>query len=131
MYGFKKNIKVVKQNLFKIFILSFLSIVMYTSFIYWGLHSTTAVDASLINATVPLFIIILASLFLKEKMTIRKITGIIFSIFGVIFVITKGNVYEIVFLKFSIGNLIIFIAAVSWALFSILTKKFNLSLSPI
>ncbi|MBF9017928.1 EamA family transporter [Oceanispirochaeta sp. M2] len=49
---------------------------MFNSFIYIAGHSTTAINKSILAITAPVFIVIFSRIFLKEKISLRKVLGI-------------------------------------------------------
>ncbi len=120
----------IKKNAGIITLLSLLSVVIYTSFVYLGLHDTTVLSASLINATVPVLMVLLSAYFIGEALSLQKMLGILLSILGVVFIITKGDISAVTSLHYHAGDLVILFAAASWALFSVLYKKSELTLSP-
>ena len=74
---------------------------------------------SIIYALSPIFIVLLSAYIYKERLKIFQYGGVILSLFGVSFIIFKGNFNNFVNLNFTAGDLWIFGAAVSWSLFSI------------
>lgn len=120
----------IRKHFRSLCILAFLSVFSYTAFVYWGLHYTTVVKASLLNATVPIIILLLSTVLLNEKLTIKKIVGVILSIVGAFLLIMRGNVHSID-LSFNQGDFLIIIAAISWAIFSVYYKKHRLRVSPL
>ena len=50
----------------------------------WGLNTTSPVDASIIATAVPIFVMILAALILKEPITRMKTFGVLLGICGAI-----------------------------------------------
>ncbi len=129
--GLKKYQSHIKDNVANLIALSILSIVIYTSFVYWGVQTTTAVNASLINASAPVLILVLAVAVLKEHLSACKLSGIVLSFLGVIYVVTQGHIAQVLEMKFTLGDLLILIAAIAWAVFSILTKKMSFNLPPL
>lgn len=120
----------IKNRFISLLMLSLLSIVIYTSFVYLGLHFTTVVSGSLINATIPALIVLSSYFLIGESLTARKLIGIALSLLGIAFIITKGNLATLLHLHYNGGDFIIFIAAVSWALFSVLFKKLIETIPP-
>lgn len=115
----------VKKHFFHILGLSFFSVFIYTSFLYWGLRYTTVVNASLLNAIVPILILFFSFLFLKERINFKKICAIVLSFLGATIVITKGNFYsELQALSFNKGDLLIVCAVMAWAIFSVWYKAY-------
>lgn len=119
----KYHRKLIFENFFRLAILGLLGISVYTSFIYYGLHFTSVVSASLINALVPIVILVFVRFFYQEKLTGSKVVGIISSMLGVSFILTQGNPFIILDLSYNYGDLLVFLAVIAWALFSVLSKK--------
>ena len=82
-------------------------------------------------STIPVMIIFFSSLLKIEKTNFYQIMGVIFSMFGVIVIITQLNPEKVKDLSFNKGDLSIIIAMLSWALYSTLLKKKKLMLSQI
>ncbi len=92
--------------------------------------TTTVTNMSIIYALSPVFIVLLSAYIYKERLKIYQYAGVLLSLFGVSFIIFKGKLSNFINLNFSIGDLWIFGAAVSWSLFSIFLinwkSKFNI-----
>jgi len=112
------NIKIIKQNWLLLLILGLTGIALNPTLTYVGLTYTTAMNCALINTISPLFIILAALIFLKESISTKKTIGLIFSLCGVVFIISHGNLFKILQLSFNIGDLIIILAIIIWALYS-------------
>lgn len=89
---------------------------------YSGLNLTSEINASLIMITLPIIVLLLSALVLKEKITSRKIGGIVLGILGAALLILlaeiSGNKRSSL-----IGDLFIFINATSYGIYLILVKK--------
>jgi drug/metabolite transporter (DMT)-like permease len=87
----------------------------------YGMVWTSAHVSSIIQASGPVFTIILALIFLHERLGRYKIIGTALAIFGTLLLITDGGV------KFEgttfLGNLLVMLSAISYAFSSILSKK--------
>ena len=119
---FKRLNYYIKKYFFKILFLGVLSITFFNTFVYFGLQTTTATNALLINSSTPILIILLSSLILKKHLNKIEILGVVISTLGVLYVILKGNFNEILNLSITSGDLWILIAAFDWALYSVLLK---------
>jgi drug/metabolite transporter (DMT)-like permease len=62
---------------------------------------------------------------LKERLTRIQLGGVMLSLIGVFWVITKGSVETIRDLSFNIGDLTMCLAMFSWAVYSVLIKQHN------
>nr|WP_321483608.1 DMT family transporter [uncultured Cohaesibacter sp.] len=98
---------------------------------YQALHSTTAINSTLILATCPAIMALLSVFILKEKLGLAQIAGILISFFGVTFVITSGDLKTLFHLKFTVGDIWMVGAAIVWALYSITIKLRPVTLDPL
>jgi drug/metabolite transporter (DMT)-like permease len=96
---------------------------------YTGLTWTTAVNGSLINATTPIFIILLSRVIIKEKLSGYQLLGVLVSFLGVGWIITKGSWTLINSLTFNLGDIFMIIAVCCWSLFTIFSRKQTLATS--
>ncbi|MFH2037553.1 MAG: DMT family transporter [Candidatus Zixiibacteriota bacterium] len=85
-----------------------------------GQSKTSAGHSSLLFATVPIFIYIMAIIFLKEKTNIRKTSGILIASIGVYIILSGGHIKFGP--EFLIGDLLILVAVIAWAASTILIK---------
>ena len=98
----------------------------------YGLLYTTAINTGWIIAVQPLFIALSARLFLGEKMTWRKMIGIVFGFLGISFVISRGVFSPSMFrIASTLGDLLILCSALTWAAFTVGGKNFLSRYSPL
>ena len=122
------NLKEIKQykikDYFKMFIIGILGTFLCNLFLYLGINTLQASQAFIINYLWPIMTVVFACIFLKEKITIRKIIAIIISFIGVIIVSSNGDLLNIEKSNI-IGTIYCILAATSYGLFSVLNKKQN------
>ena len=88
-----------------------------------GLVTSQASTTAWIVASTPVIIAVLGWLFLREKLNWMKAAGIILAIFGVVLVVSKGNLLLLTQGKFSNpGDVLILISAPNWAVFSVISR---------
>ncbi|MBT8316618.1 MAG: DMT family transporter [Lutibacter sp.] len=114
---------ILKKNILYLSIVSFLGVTIFNTLIYIASHTTTAINLSLISITFPVFIVILSRIFFKEKITSNKVIGILLVISGVLLLITNGELSKLLQLSFAIGDIWMLLAAIIFALYSILLRK--------
>ena len=121
----KGNLKELKKykakDFLKIFGIGVLGTFCYNLFLYLGIEQMDASQAFILNYLWPIMIVVFAWLILKEKMTLRKILAIILSFLGVV-VMVLGNGFSFGSTEF-LGVVFCIVAAASYGLFSVLTKK--------
>ncbi|MDD2894788.1 MAG: DMT family transporter [Aliarcobacter sp.] len=118
-----KNILIVfKKKYMLIIIFGALGIAGFNTFLYYGLQTTTATNALLINSSTPIFIIVLSALIFRTTITKLQLFGVFISTLGVIYLILKGDINHIFELKFTVGDLWIIAACIDWALYTVMLK---------
>ena len=114
---------ILKANIPYLAITSLLGITIFNTLIYLAGHTTTAINLSLISITFPVFVVILSRIFFRELITVNNGVGIIIVTTGVIVLITKGDLSRLLNLSISIGDVWMLLAAIIFAVYSILLKQ--------
>ena len=114
--------QIIIKHFLRIFILAVLSISAFNSLAYISLQYTTATNATLLNSFIPIFILIISGLFFKEKISKKQILGVFISLIGVIVILTRLDIQVISELEINKGDLWMLLAALDWALYSLLLK---------
>ena len=119
------------QNLGLVFLLGITSITIFNSIVYYSLYYTQVISGILMISTIPVWILFFASVLKIEKTNIFQISGVILSLTGVLFIITKADINLIKELEFNKGDLSMVIGMLSWAIYSALLRKKNHPISQI
>jgi len=121
--------KYILENIGFFIVLGITSITIFNSIVYYSLYYTQVISGILMISTIPVWIIFISSILNIEKTNIFQIIGVIFSLTGVIFIITKADLDLIKNLDFNKGDLSMVIAMFSWAVYSALlkSKKYEIS----
>ena len=127
----KSNYKLIKKDVPIFLFTGLVGIFGYHIFFFTALKYTTAINSSLIGATNPIITTILCILFLKDKMTFRRIIGIILSFTGVFLTITNANISTITNLSLNKGDLLMLIAVFMWSAYAIFSKMVIHKFSPL
>lgn len=96
--------------------------VFYHLFFFTALSYTTAINSSIIAAMNPVITVIIGYLFVKQKITFRMLIGILISFAGVMLTITGGEFEVFEKLKFNPGDIIMLVAVISWASYSVFSR---------
>jgi drug/metabolite transporter (DMT)-like permease len=117
--------KVIFENLPLLFFLALTSVGLFNSFTYLSLIHTQVINASLFNTAIPAMIILLCFIFKIEKTNKFQILGLIFSVMGILTIITKLDFNILLTLSFNKGDLIMIGGVITWGLYSSFLKKKN------
>ena len=118
-YFLKDKLGAIKKEFFKLFFLGSMGCGVCGAFPFLAGKTTTIVNMGIIYTSSPIFIILISSLFFREKINYLKIIGLISCLAGVFIIIIKGDISFLINLKFTMGDLWMLGAAVGWALYSI------------
>jgi len=103
----------------------------YHILFFSALRLTTAISSSIIGATNPIITTILSIIFLKDKITKKRLFGIILSFTGVFLTITNADINILTTLSFNKGDLLMLVAVLMWSSYSVFSKWVMPRYSPI
>ena len=125
----KKNY--IFKNIGFFIILGITSITIFNSTVYYSLYYMQVISGVLMISTIPVWIMFISSILGIEKTNKFQIFGVVLSLLGVLFIITKSDLNIIKNLAFNRGDLIMAIGMFAWALYSALLKKKSYEISQI
>lgn len=117
-----KKLTIQKQHLPFFIITALFGITIHITAFFFGLKSTSAMNAGIIIASLPLFTLFFARFYLQEKVAPRLIIGGLVGFLGIGVVILK-DVVASGFAFAPLGDIVILIATFSFLIYEILSKK--------
>jgi drug/metabolite transporter (DMT)-like permease len=122
LFNIKRIIYFIKNHYFILFLQALLGITGFNTLLYYGLQTTTATNALLINSSIPALIVFLSYFIFNSSISKHQTFGITLSTLGVIFLVLKGDISNVFNLEFTKGDFWIILACIDWALYSILLR---------
>ena len=105
-------------------ILGFLGITFHQWLQSTGLVTAQATTTGWIIASTPIFMALLGLIVLKEHLVWHQVAGIVLAAFGVLLVVTHGDLAAITAGTFGTpGDILVLISAPNWAVFSALSRS--------
>jgi drug/metabolite transporter (DMT)-like permease len=98
--------------------LGFLSVFGYTALQYSALHTSTAINVTLIAASMPVWMLLVGRLFYQSRFTGLTLLGAGCSLFGVAIVLCQGDLSRLSGLRLLTGDIYIVLASIGWAIYS-------------
>ncbi|MGE0876001.1 MAG: DMT family transporter [Burkholderiales bacterium] len=95
---------------------------VHLSMQWLGLHYTTATSGTLFLSTTPIFILLLASPLLGERIVPRQWAGVLVSFLGVAAIASGGDPRALATLRFNIGDLLAVASMAMWALYTVVLR---------
>jgi drug/metabolite transporter (DMT)-like permease len=123
IFGKKRISKLHRKDIIPIFLLGFFGVMVYHLGLNYGEQYISPAAASLIIATIPVQIVILAIIFLKEKITLLKTLGVIIAMSGVVVISIWGKAESSLKVEYIFGAIAVLIAALMGALYTVSGKK--------
>lgn len=125
-----KEWQLIKNHWRLLLFAAFSGVCLFNTFVYMAGHYSTAINLALIGTTSsPVMSIILAYFFLKEKLHLLKVLGLVICITGIALLVSKGNLANLWHLQFGKGDFWVLLGAFSFAVYNIITRKKPASLS--
>jgi drug/metabolite transporter (DMT)-like permease len=113
------------------FVLGLFGVFSYNLFFMGALAKLPASRAALIIALNPAITIAISALVLKESLGARRWLGVVVALLGVAIVVSRGELTSLGAGDVGLGELYMFAAVTSWALYTILGRKVLGGLSPL
>ncbi len=110
---------IIRANLPLLIFMGAFGVAGFNTFAYLGLHETTATNALLINSFIPILIILLSRIFPGTPINAIKMLGILISTGGVLLLVSRGDINNLLAFKIDMGDIWILLAAFVWAVYSI------------
>jgi drug/metabolite transporter (DMT)-like permease len=121
---------VEKKDFFRLALCGLFGVAINQLFFFEGLNLTTPINAAIIMTVNPVLVIIISALLIGEKITVKKIIGIVLGIIGAgALILNSGSVsFDN---DFFIGNLLVLINATSYAIYLVLVKGLMKKYNPL
>ncbi|HKH60705.1 MAG TPA: DMT family transporter [Flavitalea sp.] len=121
---FEAEKTIVIRNWKYFFWVSLTGITFFNTLIYIAGHYSPAINLALIGTTSsPVFAVVLAAIFLKDKIKLLRIFGMAICISGIIILLSGGSLQRLINFHFSTGDLWVLAAALSFAIYNTLVRK--------
>jgi drug/metabolite transporter (DMT)-like permease len=130
--SFRKHWSLIRQHRWYFFWTALSGITLFNTFVYVAGHYTEAVNLALIGTTSsPVMALILAAVFLNERIGWLRIIGLLTCIAGICYLLSKGSWERFVHFQFTTGDWWILIAALCFAVYNTFAKKKPKAVPPV
>lgn len=119
----KHDWPVIRTNLPILCFLGAIGVGFFNLLHYVALNYTTALNVVVLQSSTPFVITIVSFLIFRETITARQGVGIVISMIGVLYILTRGDLSALASLSFGTGDLIFMTAVILWAVYTTLLRK--------
>tara|TARA_B100001109_G_scaffold155717_1_gene126678 strand:+ start:897 stop:1823 length:927 start_codon:yes stop_codon:yes gene_type:complete len=104
----------------------------FNSAYYIAAHETIAINLGLVQGTMPAFIIIIAWIWLRDKINFTQFLGVLITFTAVLIVVSAGNLTILLDLKLNNGDIVMIFACSLYAVYAVgLRKKPKIGALPL
>jgi drug/metabolite transporter (DMT)-like permease len=129
---FSTELHIIKERPWFFLLAAITGVSMFNTFVYVAGHSSSAINMAILGTcSSPIISVILARIFLKERIPVLRIAGMIVCISGILLLLSKGNLYNLLSFKFTSGDLWILAAALTFAIYNTTVKKKPQAMHPV
>ena len=86
---------------------------------YFGLNYTTATNAVLLNSFIPVMIVALSWIFLRERLSAPQLAGVAISLVGVLTILSRGSLGALAAFHLNTGDLFVIGSIAMWSVYTI------------
>jgi drug/metabolite transporter (DMT)-like permease len=104
-------------------VLAFFGVALFQTMVYQGLRTTTAVNAVLLNSSLPLFMLLCSWALEGERPSGRQIAGMLVSLAGILVIVSRGELERLRQVELHAGDAWILLAMPVWGIYSVLLKR--------
>jgi len=90
----------------------------YNALNYLALHTSTAINVTLVGASTPVWMLLIGRLFFQQAISARQLLGAAVSIVGVLLVLSRGEWAVLMQLQLVPGDFYVLAASIGWAVYS-------------
>jgi drug/metabolite transporter (DMT)-like permease len=113
------------------FVLGVSGLVVSTQISYWGIYTTSAANAAILQAAAPVMVALGARLYLGERLRRLQRIGVTVSTLGVLLVVTQGRLADLSPEALRLGDFLTLLALVGWTVYTVFGKRVLAGHSPV
>ena len=106
-----------------ILLLSLFGVTGFNTLLYMAVHTTTAINAALIQTTMPALIIVITWLLYRERVSWLQAAGVVLCVIGAGVVVLRGHWQALIAMALARGDLLMILAVVLYGLYSALLPR--------
>ena len=115
--------KILSKRIKWLIIMGLFGFTGFNSAYYIAAHDTIAINLGLVQGTMPAFIIIIAWIWLQEKINFTQLLGVLITFIAVLVVVSSGNLTTLLSLELNNGDIVMIFACTLYAVYAVGLRK--------
>ncbi len=117
------GVQIFKSNYKWMIVMGLCGFTTFNSLYYISAHHTVAINLGIVQSTTPAFIMIISMFWLKTRINLKQVTGLLITFIGVSIVISNGDLVSLLRLKLNNGDLLLIVACIFYAIYAVGLRK--------
>ena len=126
----RRDMRALLDNRYALIAAAVTGVTLFNTMVYISARTTDAVNMALFASSTPVFVVVLARVFLKERISLPRAAGLVIAIAGMLSIATRGRLDVLLHLTFRPGDIVMLAAGFLWAVYTILVKRKPVAISP-
>jgi drug/metabolite transporter (DMT)-like permease len=109
----------IRANWRVLLLLGVLGVGSHNALAYIALNYTTVINGVILNSFIPVMIIALSWVFLRQRLSKLQLAGVLVSLCGVLTIISQGSLARLVAFRLNPGDIVVMLSMLLWSLYTI------------
>lgn len=118
----RRDLPLIRRHWLMLLLLAATGISSYNAMSYYGLQFTEAVNGLLVQSMAPLLVALWSFLIYRERLSAWQVAGILVSLTGVLFIISRGDLDTLLHIKPNPGDVWILVALTIYAFYTAILR---------
>jgi drug/metabolite transporter (DMT)-like permease len=114
-----RHMPLLKANSVRFLWLGFAGFTGFSALFYLAAYKTSAVNITLLQTSMPPFIMLGAWLYFKEQINSIRVIGMVMALLSMVFIASHGHLETLLRLSFNLGDLAMILACMLYALYTL------------
>lgn len=115
----RRDWPVVRRHWKPMVLLGAIGVGTHNALAYLGLNYTTATNGVILNSFIPVMIIAMSWIFLRERLSPLQLAGVGVSLAGVLAILSQGSVAALASFRLNGGDLLVILSMAMWSAYTI------------
>lgn len=109
----------IRRHWRRLLLLGVLGVGSHNALAYLGLNYTTATNGVILNSFIPVMIIGLSWLFLRQRLANVQTAGVFVSLVGVLTILSHGSPAQLATFRLNLGDILVILSMLLWSVYTI------------
>lgn len=118
----RRDWPIIRANWKLLLLLGAVGVGTHNCLAYLGLNFTTATSGVILNSFIPVMIVTISWVFLRERLASMQIAGVAISLSGVLCILSEGSLATLLGFRLNVGDLFIILSMAMWSVYTIMLR---------